>query len=125
MTTFPPSLHLTTVTAEDSVRIEITGDLDYDNAGLLLNEVTARLGARPRPGDLRLHCAGVGAIDSTGLSVLLMIGRRTASAGTRLHLDERPAMMDRLLDLTGTLEYFTAMTTAAAPHTAAEGPATT
>ncbi|MFI9150522.1 STAS domain-containing protein [Streptomyces sp. NPDC053367] len=116
--TLPPALHLTTVDTDDTVRIEITGDLDYDSAELLLDEVTAQLSARPGLRDLHLHCAEVGVVDSTGLSVLLMIGRRTAAAGTRLHLDDRPAQLTRLLDLTGTLDHFTATaaTGAAASH---------
>ncbi|MFD5517243.1 STAS domain-containing protein [Streptomyces sp. NPDC127066] len=118
MTMMLPALHLTTVDTEETVRIEITGDLDYDTAELLLDEVTAQLGARPRSKDLHLHCAGIGTIDSMGLSILLMIGRRTAAAGVRLHLDDRPATLDRLLEITGTLDHFTTM----APSNAATGP---
>ena len=109
MTTLPPALHLTTVDAEDRVRIEISGNLDYDNADLLLDEATAQLSARPQLTDLHLHCAGIGTVDSMGLSILLMIGRRTAAAGVRLHLEDRPEKLNRLLDVTGTLEYFTVM----------------
>ncbi|WP_409236296.1 STAS domain-containing protein [Streptomyces sp. PA5.6] len=112
MTTLPPALRLATAGTADAVHIEITGDLDYDNAEYLLAEVTEQLGARPGLRDLHLHCAGVANVDSMGLSILLMIGRRTAETGTRLHLDDRPPNLERLLDLTGTLEYFTG---AAAP----------
>jgi len=110
MTTHPHHLHLqlTTVDTQDSVRIEVQGDLDYDSADLLVEEVTAQLSARPALRDLRLHCADLGAVDSMGLCALLMIGRRAAEAGVRLHLDDRPAKLDRLLDLTGTLEHLTA-----------------
>ncbi|MEU9558171.1 STAS domain-containing protein [Streptomyces fumanus] len=108
MTTLPSALRLTTTGTADTVRIQITGDLDHDHADLLLDEVTAQLGARPGLRALRLHCAEIGAVDSMGLSVLLMIGRRTAAAGTRLYLDDRPARLTRLLDLTGTLDHFTA-----------------
>lgn len=105
--TQPPALRLTTIDTADTVRIEITGDLDYDTADLLLDEVTDELSARPGLKELHLHCAEIGAVDSMGLSILLMIGRRTAAAGARLYLDDRPAILDRLLDITGTLEYFT------------------
>ncbi|MFJ9112269.1 STAS domain-containing protein [Streptomyces sp. NPDC102283] len=108
MTTHPQHLRLTTLDTEGSVRIEVHGDLDYDSAGLLLDEVTAQLAARPALTDLRLHCAELGTVDSTGLSALLMISRRTSGAGVRLHLDARPAKLDRLLQLTGTLDHFTA-----------------
>jgi anti-anti-sigma factor len=114
MTSLPPALHLTTVATEDTVRMDLTGDLDHDNAELLLSEVTAHLRVRPHLIDLHLRCAEVGTLDSTGLSVLLMIARRATAAGARLHLDDRPATMDRLLDLTGTLEHFTATTPTAA-----------
>ncbi|MFI9835158.1 STAS domain-containing protein [Streptomyces sp. NPDC051913] len=108
MTILPPALHLTIDDTEDTVRIEITGDLDYDTADLLLQQATAQLSARPGLQDLHLHCAGIGIVDSTGLSILLMIGRRATAARVRLHLDERPAPLNRLLSITGTLEYFTA-----------------
>ncbi|MBW5247950.1 STAS domain-containing protein [Streptomyces sp. P01-B04] len=107
MTTHP-HLRLTTVDAQDSVRIEAHGDLDHDSAGLLLREVTDQLSARPAMTDLHLLCAALGTVDSMGLSALLMIGRRTAAAGVRLHLDDRPAKLDRLLRLTGTLDHLTA-----------------
>ncbi|MER6639023.1 STAS domain-containing protein [Streptomyces microflavus] len=107
MTTRPHQLRLTTVDAQDSVHIEVHGDLDYDNADLLVTEVTTQLTTRPDITDLYLHCAGLGAVDSMGLSALLMIGRRTYEAGTRLHLDERPSKLDRLLGLTGTFDYLT------------------
>ncbi|MFD3411218.1 STAS domain-containing protein [Streptomyces cyaneofuscatus] len=108
MTTHPHHLRLTTVDIQDSVRVEVQGDLDHDSADLLLEEVTAQLAARPALTDLHLHCADLGAVDSMGLSALLMIGRRTTVAGVRLHLDDRPAKLDRLLELTGTLDYLTA-----------------
>ncbi|MFD4130158.1 STAS domain-containing protein [Streptomyces globisporus] len=108
MTTHPHPLRLTTVGIQDSVRIEVQGDLDYDSADLLLEEVTAQLAARPALTDLHLSCAGLGTVDSMGLSALLMIGRRTTVAGVRLHLDDRTAYLDRLLELTGTLDYLTA-----------------
>ncbi|MGW5861405.1 STAS domain-containing protein [Streptomyces sp. NPDC055239] len=109
MTTTPPSpLRLTTVDTEDTVRIELHGDLDYDNADHLLRAVTDKLAEHPRLGDLHLHCAGLDVIDSMGLSILLMVHRRTSAAGVRLHLDDRTAKLDRLLALTGTLDHLTA-----------------
>lgn len=101
-------LRLVTVGAPNAVRIELHGDLDYDNADLLLQEVTDQVGSRPGLTDLHLDCAGLGLIDSTGLSILLMISRRVTAAEVQLHLDDRPANLDRLLTLTGTLEPLTA-----------------
>ncbi|MFE6776419.1 STAS domain-containing protein [Streptomyces sp. NPDC057702] len=126
MTTLPPTLRLSTVEADGGVRVEITGDLDYDNADFLLEEVTARLAARRDLASLRLSFAHVGVIDSMGLSTLLMIARRATSAGVRLHLENRPARLDRLLVVTGTLEHLTAPPPAgtATPHPASAPPAT-
>lgn len=120
MTSIPPDhLRLVTVDTQHEVRIEVHGDLDYDNADLLLDEATARLAARPGLEDLHLHCAGLGMVDSMGLSVLLMIGRRTTQAGVRLHLDDRPAQLDRLLEVTGTLDHLTSSFPARAAQSAA------
>ncbi|MFC9944012.1 STAS domain-containing protein [Streptomyces pratensis] len=104
----PHHLRLTTHDAQDSVRIEVHGDLDYDSADHLVKEASDQLSARPALTDLHLHCANLGTVDSMGLSALLMIGRRTTEAGVRLHLDDRTTNLDQLLELTGTLSYLTA-----------------
>ncbi|MEU0039362.1 MULTISPECIES: hypothetical protein [unclassified Streptomyces] len=43
-----------------------------------------------------------------GRSTLLMIRRLADLAGVRLHRDERPLALERLLDSTGTLHHLTA-----------------
>ena len=58
--------------------------------------------------DLHVDFTGLDCIDSMGLSTLLMIRRRTDAAGVRLHLDERPSGLERLLEITGTLDHLTA-----------------
>ncbi|GGM07126.1 sulfate transporter [Streptomyces fumigatiscleroticus] len=110
-TTSPPSFGLTVDTAPGSAVVRITGDLDYETHGELVETVTSLLrpegtAVRPVTG-LRLDFAGLGTVDSSGLSALLLIRRRTGRAGVRLHLDERPAGLERLLEMTGTLEYLT------------------
>ncbi|MFF6958973.1 STAS domain-containing protein [Streptomyces sp. NPDC008317] len=110
MTTIPPShLRLTAVDTETTVRIELHGDLDYDNADRLLAVVSDKIADNPRLADLHLHCAGLGSTDSSGLSALLMIRRRTDEAGVRLHLDDRSSALERLLTITGTLAHLTAL----------------
>ncbi|GAA4061669.1 STAS domain-containing protein [Nonomuraea soli] len=86
----------------------LRGDLDYVSAEDLLTVVTARLRQAPAPREIRLDCAGLGICDSTGLSVLLVIRRRADAVGTRLHLDNRGAALNRLLDITGTREHLVA-----------------
>ncbi|MFC8123982.1 STAS domain-containing protein [Streptomyces sp. NPDC057302] len=124
MTTIPPThLRLTTVDTADTVRIEVHGDLDHENADSLLEAATTKLAEHPRLVALHLHCAGLGVVDSMGLSVLLMIHRKTSEAGVRLHLDDRSARLERLLTLTGILEHLTASplnSTAEPPMTSGE-----
>ncbi|MCX5205177.1 STAS domain-containing protein [Streptomyces sp. NBC_00237] len=104
----PHPLHVQAVPRDDgTVRLELHGDLDYDHADRLLTAVREQLADRPGLRELRLDCADVAAVDSMGLSVLLMVHRATAAAGARLHLDARTPALERLLQITGTLEHFT------------------
>ncbi|AYG78160.1 hypothetical protein DWB77_00267 [Streptomyces hundungensis] len=105
MPTPPLGLHLATVSTPDMVRIEITGNLDYQTADLLLEEVIAQLTARPGLCDLHLHCGQLRFVDSMGLSAFLLIHRRVSASGILLHLDERPPSLNRLLNITGTFEH--------------------
>ncbi|MYS39498.1 anti-anti-sigma factor [Streptomyces sp. KhCrAH-43] len=107
MTSHPDHLHLTTTDFRDSVLVEIHGDLDYAGADRLVAEVASRLSEGTAPSELRLRCAHLGAVDSMGISALLMIRRLTTAAGVRLHLDDRPDKLERLLDLTGIRDHLT------------------
>ncbi|GHI84931.1 STAS domain-containing protein [Streptomyces xanthophaeus] len=109
MTLLPPTpLRLTHREDPDSARFELHGDLDHYWADILLEAVEAVLAGHTGLHEVRLHCAGLTAVDSSGLSALLMIRRRTSAAGVRLYVEERPLRLERLLELTGTLEYLTA-----------------
>ncbi|MFJ9244396.1 STAS domain-containing protein [Streptomyces sp. NPDC101776] len=122
MNNLPSShLRLTAVDTETTVRIDLHGDLDYDNADAFLETVTGRLAARPGLRDLHLGCAGLGCVDSMGLSTLLMIRRRTDEAGVLLHLEERTPELNRLLTITGSLEYLTAFPDRAERETSGSG----
>ena len=92
---------------ERTLRVELSGDLDFVTADGLLDGVTRLLRERPGLTDLRLDCGGLAGCDSAGLAVLLTLRRRAALVRVRLHLDARPAALDRLLDVTGTLEHLT------------------
>ncbi|WP_329241698.1 STAS domain-containing protein [Streptomyces sp. NBC_01478] len=118
-----PSTHLrlTAVDSGTTVRIDLQGDLDYDNADVLLETVTRKLAAHPHLRDLHLGCAGLGCVDSMGLSTLLMIRRRTDEAGVLLHLEERTPALNRLLTITGSLEYLTAFPNRATRETSGSG----
>ncbi|MFJ8160042.1 STAS domain-containing protein [Streptomyces sp. NPDC096136] len=109
MTSLPSApLGLTYSASHDTVRVELSGDLDHLHADLLVEAVDRLLTEHPGLRDLRLDCAGLSAVDSSGLAALLMVRRRTGAAGAGLHLDARTVQLDRLLELTGTLEYLTA-----------------
>ncbi|MGV9571781.1 STAS domain-containing protein, partial [Streptomyces nigra] len=94
----------TALDATGDAHIRITGDLDWDSADELTEAARALLRADPAPRRLRLDCARLTLCDSLGLASLLMVHRASGEAGTPLHLDNRPEVLRRLLDLTGTAE---------------------
>ncbi|WNG87470.1 STAS domain-containing protein [Mycobacterium sp. ITM-2016-00317] len=91
-----------------SARIRVAGDLDYGSSGLLLETVHDLLRAPSALQDLHLDFTDLAFCDSAGLSSLVLIHRQTAAAGAHLHLDQRPAQLQRILDVTGLLEFLTA-----------------
>ncbi|WP_327179310.1 STAS domain-containing protein [Streptomyces sp. NBC_01335] len=93
--------------AQGAVLVELCGDLDHTRADTLLDTVTEQLAGHPDIRELRLECAPLETVDSSGLAALIMIRRRADRAGVRLVLDGRRAALDRLLEVTGTLEYLT------------------
>ncbi|WP_329147373.1 STAS domain-containing protein [Streptomyces niveus] len=109
MTTIPPAGLLLTVsvTNEHTVCVSIEGDLDYDSSQQLLDATREQLSRHPGTRQLRLDCTRLALCDSMGLATLLAIHRVTDAAGVRLYLDGRPASLDRLLRLTGTLSHLT------------------
>ncbi|MET8032288.1 MULTISPECIES: STAS domain-containing protein [unclassified Streptomyces] len=111
-TSYPPSFTLTVDAETTDLVVHVRGDLDHETCDELMSTVdqnlTVRNTAEGRVLDLRLVFAGLHGIDSMGLSALLMIRRRTDAAHVRLHLDERPPHLERLLQITGTLDYLTA-----------------
>lgn len=99
-----------------SARIGIVGDLDYGHTGQLLNAVAALLSDNTGLQDLHLDFTELAFLDSTGLSELLQVHRKASDLGVRLHLDNRPAHLDRVLDITGTLEYLSSGPRSNAEH---------
>ncbi|MFD6529865.1 STAS domain-containing protein [Streptomyces sp. NPDC060184] len=90
-----------------TVRVELRGDLDHTHADTLLDTVVEQLSRHPGACEILLDCAPLGTIDSSGLAALIMVRRRADEAGVRLTLDGRGAALDRLLEVTGTLDYLT------------------
>ncbi|MFF9896674.1 STAS domain-containing protein [Streptomyces longispororuber] len=124
MTSFPPYEFSLSIHPEPgSLTVRLAGDLDYDTSDDLVDAVTEHMAAHARLYDVRLDFRELTWIDSAGLSALLMIRRRTGAAGVTLHLDNRPTVLNRLLDMTNVLDHLTAPATREAdgPHGANEG----
>ncbi|MBY8878225.1 STAS domain-containing protein [Actinacidiphila acidipaludis] len=102
MTSPPPSSFTVTVEAgAGTAHLRLAGDLDWESGDELLDVAVRCLDAHPGLRDLRLDCAGLAFCDSTGLSALLMVHRRTAVGRVGLHLDNPPPFLERMLATTG------------------------
>lgn len=99
---------LTTDPMARSAGVHVAGDLDFQTTGELVDAVCALVSDRPGLAHLRLDFAELTFCDSAGLSGLLDIHRHAAASGVQVHLDRRPAHLDRILDITGILEHLTA-----------------
>ncbi|MEU6298155.1 STAS domain-containing protein [Streptomyces erythrochromogenes] len=109
MTRLPSApLGLTYTSSHEAVCVELSGDLDHLHADRLIEAVDRLLAVHPGLRDLRLDCAGLSSVDSSGLAALLMVRRLTDKAGAGLHIDGRTVQLDRILEITGTLDHLTA-----------------
>lgn len=97
-----------------SACVRFAGDLDYGHTKELLDAVTGLLSDTADVRAVHLDFTDLTFCDSVGLSALLEVHRQTSNIGARLHLDNRPAQLNRILELTGVLEYLTADPGAAA-----------
>jgi len=102
------NLTLTSDTPNRSACVRLAGDLDYVTTGQVVEAVSRLLVEQPALRHLHLDCAMLTFCDSAGLSGLLQIHRRVSRAGVQLHLDVRPPHLERILQITGTLEHLTA-----------------
>ncbi|MBV5242231.1 STAS domain-containing protein [Mycolicibacterium sp. PAM1] len=91
-----------------STSVRVAGDLDYGTTRLLVDTVSDLLTGGKVPEELHLDFSDLAFCDSAGLSGLVMMHRRTSAAGVRLHLDDRPAQLERILTITGLLDFLTA-----------------
>lgn len=98
------TLHCTT-----SARLHVAGDLDYATFDELVEAASRLLAEQPALHDLHLDFTDLTFCDSAGLSGLLVVHRRSAKAGVKLHLDHRPAHLDRVLEVTGLLDHLTTL----------------
>ncbi|MFB8087517.1 STAS domain-containing protein [Streptomyces sp. NPDC055992] len=103
-----PFLSLTVASEDGVMRLRLAGVLDYDTSDGLIERAGACVEEDPRAGQLHLDCEKLRLCDSTGLSALLMIHRRTTDRGITLFLDNPPPFLERMLDVTGTRHLFAA-----------------
>jgi anti-anti-sigma factor len=106
MTPMPSSLTVTLEAGRGTASLHLAGGLDYDTGDGLVQHADQCLADHPDLHDLRLDCAELGFCDSIGLSSLLMIRRRTDARAVRLHLDNTPPFLQRLLHVTGIQQLF-------------------
>jgi len=102
------NLSLTVESTSRAAFVRIAGDLDFVTTHELVDTVTRLLDEQPALQRVHIVCSGLGFCDSAGLSGLLQIHRKATAADVCLHLDDRPATLERLLRVTGTLEHLTA-----------------
>jgi anti-anti-sigma factor len=96
---------LIVTTSAQTASLRIIGDLDYQTADDFV-DVATRLLAQNTLSDLHLDFRETTFLDSAALSGLLLVHRRTSEADVTLHLDHRPAFLDRILQVTGLFNHF-------------------
>lgn len=97
---------MTITTTARSACLRVVGDLDYLTIDELVDTATQLLAQQAALANLHLDFDGLTFFDSAALSGLLLICRRTAQAGVRLHLDHRPPILERVLHVTGLFGHF-------------------
>ncbi|SHM89769.1 STAS domain-containing protein [Actinacidiphila paucisporea] len=107
MTPIPPPFTVTVECGRSSACFHLAGDLDYNVGDTVVQQARRHLVDHPGLHDLRLDCAELTFCDSVGVSSLLMIHRHAGAHSVRLHLDNRPPFLQRLLDITGLQQLFT------------------
>jgi anti-anti-sigma factor len=117
------SYSLAITKAGRSAYVRVTGDVDYETADEVIEAASQLLTEQAELTDLRLDFSGLTYLDSGALSGLLLLHRRTTQSGVRLHLEHRPAFLDRVLQVTGLYGHFTASHSTAAVDDSTESSA--
>ncbi|MER6440076.1 MULTISPECIES: STAS domain-containing protein [unclassified Streptomyces] len=107
MTALPhPSFTLTAEAGPGTAHLHLVGELDYETSDELLQHTDRCLAGQPDLTDLHLDCTELRFCDSMGLSTLLTIHRKTTARHIRLHLDNPPPFLERILNTTGVRQLF-------------------
>jgi anti-anti-sigma factor len=108
------TLCVTITKTRRSAYVQVSGDLDYETADEVVEAATQLLARQVDLTELHLDFSGLTFLDSAALSGLLLLHRRTTQSGVQLHLDHRPAFLDRVLQVTGLDGHFSASHSGAA-----------
>ena len=110
-----------TLDTPHSARLRISGNLDFVTAPELLGNASDVIAQHDQLRHLHLDLGDLDFCDSAGLSVLILIGRQTAERRVRLHLDNRPEQLDRILQVTGLFEHFASVPATESSSQSGEG----
>jgi anti-anti-sigma factor len=100
------TLSTTITTTARSACLRAIGDIDYMTIDDFVDTASKVLVQQVGLVNLHLDFSALTFLDSAALSGLLLIHRRCAQSGVQLHLDNRPAFLDRVLHITGLFSHF-------------------
>lgn len=101
----PGALQIESSRNGDSLLIALSGELDLASAPDLERELQAA--ESDSPGRVTIDLGELGFMDSTGLQALLRARERAAAAGYLLSLRRGPHQVQRVFELTKTVDAFT------------------
>lgn len=101
----PGTLAIARRTEGDRVILALTGELDLSSVPMFEQELADVVAVDP--GGVVLDLAGLGFMDSTGLQALLRARDRTSANGHDLFLRKGPHQVQRVFELTKTIDAFT------------------
>lgn len=101
----PGALRIESRRDGDVLMVALSGELDLASAPDLEREL--RVGEETSPGRLVIDLSGLGFMDSTGLQALLRARERAHEAGYALSLRRGPHQVQRVFELTKTVDAFT------------------
>ncbi|MER5951722.1 STAS domain-containing protein [Streptomyces sp. NPDC001904] len=103
----PDLLLVTSTRRHGVVTLYVSGQLVYETCDEFTEHAEQALAARPGVKSVIVNCLQLTVVDSMGLSAFLALRRHVDAAGATLHLERRPRLLNRILEITGTLTYLT------------------
>ncbi len=91
--------------ADGTLRIELAGDIDYTNSGVVANAIRAAAGA-PEPKAFRVDLDAVTFLDSSGIGVLIITSQLAESLSAEFKVLRPSRNVFEQLRLTGLVDLF-------------------